>query len=88
MNDTELKIALNEELFQDFLCDRCGCHATRHGWWIEDGDVRCHNCVRGIAMAQAVFAEGRRRFALCFQGIYNLDDAKEAASRGKGVTHA
>ena len=58
--DKILKDRLNIALFSDEYCQVCGCHQTHHGWWIEHGEVRCHNCKQGIAMAQTVFSRGGR----------------------------
>ena len=75
MNDKELKSRLNFLLFPDTYCNKCGCHQTWHGWWIESGDVRCHNCVRGIATANVPFFSFPSSYKLCYSNIFTLEDA-------------
>ena len=74
MTDEELKQKLDEALFPNGNCEKCGCHHTRHGWWIEDGDVRCHSCIMGIQMAQVIFNERPGCYKLCYRDIYTLED--------------
>ena len=84
MADKELKDRLNALLFPNEKCEKCGCHQTWHGWWIEDGDVRCHNCVSGIQMAQVVYSARPSCYRRCYRDIYTLEDAEkeQAVSHG------
>ena len=77
MTDEELKDQLNLILFNEY-CRKCGCHQTWHGWWINDGHVRCHNCVSGMQMAQVNYAPRPACFRRCYADIYTLEDASNA----------